>query len=226
MLKAVIFDFDGVIADSETIHLRSFNDVLAPLGVHLEERDYYNKYLGLTDRDMFIALADERLVPNDSEKLEELLRQKKQRFKTLAESATAIIDGVPDFLRMLEKNNILIAICSGALLAEIEMILDHAGLRQTFPIIVSADQVEKGKPDPEGFILTLEKLQQLTDHPIQPQECIVVEDSHWGLEAAQAAGMYTVAVTNSYDAEQLSLADKIVNNLRDLTIDQLRDLCR
>ena len=148
-------------------------------------------------------------------------KQKNQVFEKLAKTEGKIIDGVRDFLQMLQQNNMKMAICSGALLVEIELLLEEAHLRSYFDVIVSAEQVRKGKPNPEGFNLTLQKLNMNYPDPIAPDQCIVVEDSHWGLEAAKAAKMHTVAVTNSYDAEQLSLAEKIVSNLNQLSMDDL-----
>ena len=117
------------------------------------------------------------------------------------------------------------AVCSGALLAEIQVILRRADLGRFFPIIVSADQVAKGKPDPEGFLLTLKSLNEAAG-PVLAGECVVVEDSHWGLDAAKAAGMHTIAVTNSYPAEQLATADRIVDRLDRITLEDLQRLCR
>ena len=117
------------------------------------------------------------------------------------------------------------AICSGALLAEIELISEEAGLRHFFTAIVSAEHVKKGKPHPEGFLLALQKLNEGRTNPIPPNQCIVIEDSSWGLEAAKAAGMHTIAVTNSYDPDQLPLAEKIVTRLNELSINDLQQLC-
>ena len=103
---------------------------------------------------------------------------------------------------------------------------------KNLPILRSAEQVKKGKPDPEGPLLTLQKLNRIVSpaeagiqNPILPDQCIVIEDSHWGLEAAKAAGMHTIAVTNSYDADQLAMAEKIVTQLSELSIDDLQKLC-
>jgi beta-phosphoglucomutase-like phosphatase (HAD superfamily) len=117
------------------------------------------------------------------------------------------------------------AICSGSLLVEIEVMLEESGLRHYFTEIVSAEQVKKGKPHPEGFLLSLKKLNQTFHPPIAANECIVIEDSQWGLQAGKDAGMHTIAVTNSYDSEQLSLAEKIVSHLSELTINDLQQLC-
>ncbi|MHC4595164.1 MAG: HAD family hydrolase [Planctomycetota bacterium] len=226
MLKAVIFDFDGVITDSEILHLRSFNRVLAQqYGVEIETKAYYKDYLGLTDFECFSKVADERQLALDNQQLANLMKQKTQIFEELATAEGRIIEGVRDFLKMLEQNNILMAICSGAVLAEIELILEEARLRHLFAVIVSAEQVTKGKPDPEGFLLALEKLNQNRQNAILPNQCIVIEDSHWGLKAAKAAEMHTIAVTNSYAADQLTQAEKIVTRLDELNIDELQQLC-
>lgn len=225
MLRAVIFDFDGVITDSEVLHLCSFNEVLAQYGIAITSEDYYKNYLGLADLDLFDSLVEQGRLKIDRRQVKNLFEQKKRAFRKLAKAEGKIIDGVSDFLQMLRENDIPMAICSGALLPEIEMILEGGRLRSFFGVIVSAEQVKKGKPDPEGFLLTLKKLNEKTSRTIMPNECIVVEDSHWGLEAAGAAGMHSIAVTNSYDADKLTAADKIVTKLNELNMDDLRGLC-
>lgn len=224
MLRAVIFDFDGVISDSEILHFRSFNEVLAPYGIEITIKEYYRNYLGFTDADCFGALVDEGRLKLDSRGIAELVRQKNRIFEKLAKADGRIIEGVRDFLGMLKQNDIAMAICSGALLAEIELILEEAGLRQFFQVIISAEQVKKGKPDPEGFLLTLQKLNEKSQTVIATEQCVVVEDSHWGLQAAKAAGLHTIAVTNSYDADQLATAERVVTQLGQLSISDLQEL--
>ncbi|MHC4114969.1 MAG: HAD family hydrolase [Planctomycetota bacterium] len=226
MLKAVIFDFDGVITDSEILHFRTFNQVLAPHGIVITQKQYYKDYLGLNDRDLFNLLIETGRLKFDVSQVEELIKQKNRIFENLAKSEGKIIEGVRDFLETLRRNNILMAICSGALLAEIELILEDAKLRPFFDVIVSAEHVRKGKPDPEGFILTLKRLNESTSVTILPEQCVVIEDSHWGLKAAAAAGIHTVAITNSYDAEQLEPSEKTISHLSELSIEHLQGLCR
>jgi beta-phosphoglucomutase len=225
MLQAVIFDFDGVITDSEILHLRAFNEVLKQFGIELPTKDYYREYLGLTDLDCFNLVAQQNELGLDNGAIRELVRRKNEIFEDLAESEGRTIEGVPEFLRMLHGNDVPMAICSGALLAEIELLLEQAKLRHFFSVIVSAEQVKKGKPDPAGFLLALRKLNEGRKDPIGAEQCIVVEDSRWGLEAARRAGMHTVAVTNSYGPEQLTLAEKIVARLDALSIGDLQNLC-
>jgi beta-phosphoglucomutase len=231
MLKAVIFDFDGVITDSEILHLRGFNKVLAQYNVEIKKKDYYTKYLGYTDFDCFKIFIQEGLLKIDKKKIAELVEQKDHIFKELAKTDGRTIEGVREFLELLEKNHIPMAICSGALLTEIELILDEAKLRPFFQTIVSAEHVKKGKPHPEGFLRALKRLNRFkaekadSKAPIAAKQCVVIEDSIWGLQAAKAAGMHSVAVTNSYEAQQLSIADKIVDNLKELRMEDLQKLC-
>ncbi len=225
MLRAVIFDFDGVITDSEILHLRAFNRSLAPYGIEISTKDYYTNYLGYSDFDCYKALIDNGLLKIDERQIGDILGQKSKIFEELTRTEGRTIEGVHDFLKMLEENKIPMAICSGSLMVEIELMLDEARLRHFFSVIVSAEQVKKGKPHPEGFLLTLQKLNKKCRPPLAAGECIVIEDSRWGLAAGKAAGMHTIAVTNSYGADELTLAEKVVTRLNELTIDDLQQLC-
>lgn len=222
MLKAVIFDFDGVIVDTERLHLRAFNEVAAQFNIEISEKDYYGGYLGLNDREVFEILIDEN---NLTDRPDKLTNQKTAIFKHLAQTQAALIPGVTEFLNMLQQNNIPAAICSGALESEIKLLLAGAELAGYFHVIVAAEHVTKGKPDPEGFLLTLCRLNEKLNTDIKPAECIVIEDSQWGLQAAKAAGMHPVAVTNTYPSDRLTLAEKIVADLAELKISNLHSLC-
>jgi len=225
MLKAVIFDFDGVITDSEILHFRSFNDILSAHDVRIATEDYYRLYLGLSDRDFFHALIEKGILKLEEDQVSCLVKDKKVVYERLAQNEGEIIEGVRPLLDHLAEQAVPMAICSGALLPEIELILEQARLRHHFKTIVSADQVTRSKPDPEGFLLTLQRLNGMV-HPIAAAECVVFEDSHWGIEAANRAGMRTIAVTNSYPADQLGMADQTVDRLDQVTVTDLQQLCR
>jgi beta-phosphoglucomutase len=225
MLGAVIFDFDGVITDSEILHFRAFNEVLARYGVKMTQKEYYAEYLGLSDVDCFTTLIRQGKLNVPESGVKDLSGRKTRIFEELARNEGEIIEGVREFLDLLSANRIPMAICSGALRAEIELILEDSGLRGFFDEIVSAEQVKRGKPHPDGFLLTLKRLNARRVTPLIGKHCIVIEDSNWGLQAAKAAGMYTIAVTNTYDAAQLASADKIVPRLNTLTLDDLTRLC-
>lgn len=225
MLRAVIFDFDGVITDSEVLHFRAFNAVLVQHEFQLTKHEYYKDYLGMADKDCFKTLIGEGRLRIEEARIPALIQQKTRVFEQLARTEGRIIEGVREFLDMLAEARIPIAICSGALRPEIELILEEARLRDRFDIIVSAEEVRRGKPDPEGFLLALRRLNETWPDAIAPEGCVVIEDSHWGLQAAQAAGMKTIAVTNTYDAAQLQQADKVVPRLDGLTVADLQKIC-
>lgn len=225
MLRAVIFDFDGVITDSEILHFRAFNEVLGEFGCELTTKDYYEKYLGLNDVDCYKLLIQQGRLDASLEQIPEMVEKKTGIFERLSSEEGEIIEGVREFLGMLKENDVPMAICSGALRHEIEGILVKAKLRGLFEVIVSAEDVSIGKPDPEGFLLALAQLNEKLGSEIKSEHCVVVEDSHWGLEAAKAAGMRVVGVTNTYGAEQLSKADRIVERLSELTMADIEQIC-
>lgn len=224
MLEAVIFDFDGVITDSEILHLRAFNETLDQFNVQIQKNDYYQKYLGLTDKDCFKTLIQEGHLPMNEDGVDDLISQKKIVYAALAASEGQIIAGVRPLLALLDQHRIIRAVCSGALEAEIRFTLKQADLEEGFATIVAADHVTVGKPDPEGYLLTLKRLQAVMPD-LRADQCVVIEDAHWGIEAAKAAGMHTLAVTNSYAADELDAAEKIVDSLDQVTIDDLQALC-
>jgi len=225
MLKAVIFDFDGVIVDSEGIHLHSFNRVLDRYGAEVGKEDYYEKYLGLSDCDLYKRLIEEGILPCEHGEIEELIREKNAIFEEIARGEAKIIPGVREFLERIRAERIRMAVCSGSLMSEIALILEKCGLKEYFETIVSADEVNQSKPSPEGFIKVLDRLNAAGSQDVGASECVVVEDSQWGLDAASAAGMHTVAVTNSYGADELASADIITANLAELKVARLRELC-
>lgn len=224
MLKAAIFDFDGVITDSEILHFRAFNETLQQYNFQIDKPNYYQKYLGLSDKDCFKTLIQEGYLPIEEDQVPNLIAQKKIVYAALAATEGQIIAGVHSFLALLDRHHIIRAICSGALEAEIRFTLKQADLEDGFAAIVAADHVTVGKPDPEGFLLTLQRLQSVIPD-LQADQCVVIEDAHWGLDAAKAAGMHTLAVTNSYTADELRMAGKIVNSLNEVTMDELKALC-
>jgi len=225
MLKAVIFDFDGVITDTEILHFNAFNQVLAKYDIQISLDDYYKYYLGLTDADCFKLLSKEGRLKANEQELINITACKWQLFDKLVRKEWKIIDGAGEFIKRLYENKIKLAIYSGALLPEIEFILKASELHKYFEVIISAEQVTKAKPDPQGFKLALKRLNDKNNSSILPEECIVVEDAFWGLAGAIAAGMHTVAVTNSYHAEKLTMAEKIVERLDNLTLFELQELC-
>jgi beta-phosphoglucomutase len=226
MLKAVILDFDGVIADTESLHLEAFNEVLGQYNIEVSDDDYFEKYLGFTDFDFFSAVNDDYKLEWDDSEIEDFVEQKADIFEGYMEKGANIIKGATEFIEMLSKNNVPLAICSGASLHDIEVSLTGTKLLGHFKVVVTADDVLSGKPDPQGYMLARKKLSEVINQPIMAGECVAVEDSEWGLEAARAANMHTLGVTNSYPVPALGIADKVVDDLGTVTMETLQAVCR
>lgn len=217
-LQAVFFDFDGVIADSEPLHLRAYQTVLGAEGIDLQKEDYYARYLGYDDVGLFQALANDRGIDLTPGKTDAWVQAKSHVVEQLLASDAILFPGAADCVRML-ASHVPLAIASGALEPEIQMVLEHAGLRRCFTAIASASDGVRGKPAPDLYLLAMAKIK--AENAIDSTACIAIEDSHWGLQAARTAGLRCVAVTNTYPAAELGLADLVVDRLGDLTLQHI-----
>lgn len=219
---AVIFDFDGIIVDTEPLHLVAFRAVLEPRGIPLSDAEYWERYLGFDDRDAITtALTSAGREPAPA-CVATLMAEKAERFLHSVRAGVPLFPGVEAFVRAAARHGPL-AIGSGALRAEIELILETVGLREAFAVIVSAEDVTHGKPDPETYLRALAALRS-RQPALAPEACLVVEDSAAGVAAAKAAGMRCVAVTNSSPAAALADADLVVESLEELQWDALGDV--
>jgi beta-phosphoglucomutase len=224
-LQAIIFDFDGVIADSERLHLRSYQDILAPEGVSISNEDYLNKYLGYDDVGVFKAVGRDYGIPMDEHRVSELITKKGQRYESLAAAGEMLFPGAADFIRTAAAS-VPIAIASGALTHEIEEVLDRSGLLPLFPVIVGADQTERSKPHPDPYRTAFERLRAHSGRDLIAWRSVAIEDSRWGLVSARGADLRCVAVTNTYsEAELRADAELVVAGLHALTLDALDALC-
>ena len=221
MLKAIVFDFDGVIADSEPLHLRAYQNVLEQEGVELTREQYYSKYLGFDDIGLFRALAKDRGIEITDDQVDAWVDAKSELIEDLLSSDEVLFPGAAVCVRMLAERFPL-AIASGALEPEIKIVLDNAGLSNCFKIISSASDGVRGKPAPDLYLLAIGKLRDFL--PLDAASCVAIEDSRWGLEAAHKAGLRTVAVTHTYPASELPGAELVVKHLRDITIPKLEKL--
>ncbi|MBN2512399.1 MAG: HAD family phosphatase [Sedimentisphaerales bacterium] len=226
MLKAVIFDFDGVVADSERLHYKALNQVFAAKGIQVPEEVHWQKYLGYTDLENVLAVNDDYKMNWSSQEIQQIIELKTAQFHALARTEAPIIDGVEEFVEMLSDHGYPLAICSGAMREDIRIMLEHSGFAHAFSVMVTAEDVEKGKPDPQGYTLALKKLNDSVDRKIESGNCIVIEDSRWGLQAAAAAGMRRIGVTNTYPKEHLAqFADFVIDRLDKLAIPDLKKIC-
>ena len=221
MLAAVIFDFDGVIVDSEPLHYRAFQKVLEPLGLGYGWELYVAEYLGFDDRDAFReAFKSKRRLLSDSE-LERLIGLKAEAFLEIIGSGVVPYPGVIELIREI-SGALPLASCSGALRSDIVPILRQFGLEGLFDVIVTADDVTASKPDPACYRLTVEKLADRFPHSgIAPERCLVIEDTPGGIAAARAASLAVIGVTNSYPAGRLTGTLRIVTSLEELSLHDL-----
>jgi HAD superfamily hydrolase (TIGR01509 family) len=197
--RGVIFDFDGVLIDSEPLHVRAFQEVLAAYGRTLTEQEYYASYIVYSDREVL-----ERLLPG-GEVLEAALAAKERRYLELMQS------GVPAFrdgLALLSRTDgWRVGLATGSLRPEVERVLRSLGIRERFGAVVTREDCRNGKPDPEPFLLAARGL------GLAPGRCVVIEDTPGGVQAAKAAGMVCVAVTHSCPRDSLRGADLVVDDL-------------
>jgi beta-phosphoglucomutase len=223
MIRAVIFDFNGVLVDDEQVHFELFQEVLAHEGVAITEHDYHGRFLGLDDRGCFEAALREVGQDAGRTRVDELIARKAHRYSEVAAHGLRFFAGAADCLAALATRWPL-AIYSGALRPEIEFALRRIDRRDRVSFIVSAEDTTRCKPHPEGYALALEGLRQnaaagLRD--LEPGSCLVIEDSLAGIESAKGAGMWAVGVPNTYTPEQLRRAgaDDVVTSLPQFTPD-------
>ena len=223
----MIFDFNGILVDDEPIHLEMFQKVLTEEGIPLTEKDYYARYLGFDDRGAFRAVFHDNRRTLDDETLAKLIERKAVYYRASIGQRTVIFPGAKELVARLAARFPL-AVASGALRDEIELILQSVSLRKHFQVIVSANDVQEGKPQPEIFLKALDGLNRSAgvDRPIGSSECLVVEDSREGILGARRAGMKCLAVTNSHPAEELRAAAAVVASLADVTIPFLESLLK
>lgn len=211
--KAVLFDFDGVIVNSEPLHFQACREVLAAEDVELDENEYYNELIGFDDRGSFkrvFALRDRELPPGT---LLRLMAEKSRVMMDLIRRRTfSALPGVEELVRGLWRQRPL-AICSGALREEIETMLEGVSLRDCFSVIVAAEDVTVGKPDPQGYLLAMKQISEKIRKPLKPADCLVVEDAPTVIRSVKAVGFPVMGVASSYPAIRLSDADWIVESL-------------
>ena len=224
-LQAIVFDFDGVIANSEPLHLLAFQMALREDGIDLSAHDYYHRYLGYDDVGMFQVLARDRGLPMDAARIAGLVERKGVRMQSLLHSGSVLFPGAKEFI-IQAAARVPIAIASGALRPEIDEIIQAAGIARLFVTIVASGDTPESKPSPAPYTLAFERLNAKAGGTLDPRRCVAIEDSRWGLESARGAGLRCVALTTSYPAPELrDAADLVVEGLGTLTLDRLDALC-
>jgi beta-phosphoglucomutase len=223
---ATLFDYNGVLADDEIVHLEAFRDALAPLGITVSEQDYNERYLGFDDRGAFRAIiADSGRTPSEAE-IAELVAAKKPLYRARAELRLPLCDGAADLLLRRARLG-PVGVVSGALRDEIALGLGKLGAEALVQHIVSAEDTIECKPDPEGYLIAITRLSAQIGPELAAQ-ALVVEDSIAGVQAARAARLPCVAVTHSYSRSELERAGAtlVVEHLDELSDDLVAKLFR
>jgi HAD superfamily hydrolase (TIGR01509 family) len=218
VLKAIIFDFDGVLADTEPLHFRMFQQVLQDEGLSLSERDYYEKYIGFDDRGCFHAILAGHGRNAAPETIRRLVERKAAVMLGHLTTTRVVYPGAVEFVKNV-AGRYRRAIVSGALRHEIELILTTAGMRDDFEHITAAEDVLDGKPEPEGYLHALQALNRRA--PILASECLVIEDTFFGIQAAHAAGMRCLALSTTSPPDRLGIADAVTTTLQDCDLASL-----
>lgn len=217
-MDALIFDFDGVIADSEPAHEQAIRETAALEGFEVSHALYTHEIIGLDDRDTFrlIGRHHERVL--DESELAALTCKKQDRFLELIDAGE--VEAFPGSVELIREASaqLPIAVCSGAVRIEIERVLENLGVRDLFPVIVTADDVEAAKPDPTGYCLAAQKL------GVDASRCVAIEDTDKGIAAGKAAGLTVVGVCHSLPRDRLTQADSVYATIQDLSLDRLREL--
>jgi beta-phosphoglucomutase-like phosphatase (HAD superfamily) len=222
VIRAVVFDFDGVIANSEPLHFRGFRDVLATESIALTEAEYYDRYLGYNDERAFREIGAERGRRWDEQAIGSLIARKAAVMEELEQHESILFPGAREAIERL-AGMCPLAIASGALRSEIERALEREGLKDHFMVIVSADDGGASKPAPDPYLRAVERLSKTgaESEPLRPSDCVAVEDSPWGLASARAAGLFTIGVTHTYTRDGLAQADVVLDTLDTLTWEML-----
>ena len=206
MLKALIFDMDGTLVHSDPVHLEAFAEVLKPEGVAIDEEIYRSTIIGRTNEAIFASLLPHLPV----EKHEAYADEKEATFRRMASNLKPL-EGLLDLLDWAEGRGVKIALVTNAPRLNADHMLDVLGLAERFPVQITIEQVERGKPDPLPYLTALERL------GLKPEEAIAFEDSPSGMRAAKAAGLFSFGVLTGLSADEMREigADGAIMTFRD-----------
>jgi HAD superfamily hydrolase (TIGR01509 family) len=217
-IKAIIFDFDGVLFDTEPLHFSMFQEVLGSEGITLTAERYEAAYVGLTDAACFRAILNDKKVAVSDAVVDRLVRRKTDLMQRALRANLPQLPGMMEFVRDAYRSQRL-AIASGALIQEVMLCLEIADMIPLFEHITEAGDVPQGKPDPGPYLHALDALNRRS--PLRADECVVIEDTPRGIEAAHKAGMRCIGVTTTLPASRLSQADLVISSLQSVRADAL-----
>ncbi|MBD2022805.1 HAD family phosphatase, partial [Leptolyngbya sp. FACHB-36] len=228
MLKAVLFDFNGVIINDESVHETLINQLLVEENLRPKPGEFRQFCLGRSDRACITDLFTNRGRVLSDAYLDLLIARKAESYLRELETLTTlpIYPGLHDFIFQARAAKLKLAIVSGALRAEVGAVLQRTQLSDYFSVIVSGDDGIPSKPEPDGYLLAVERLnQQFPDLTLKPEECLAIEDTFVGIQAAKRAGISVVGVANTYPFHMLQRwANWAVDYLSDLELERIQHL--
>jgi HAD superfamily hydrolase (TIGR01509 family) len=227
-LKAVLFDFNGVIIKDEAIHEQLISEILIEENLRPSPQEYREICLGRSDRICVAELLKRRGRLVTESYLTQLIARKAKAYERQLETLEKlpIYPGLEDLIFKIRVAKLPMGVVSGALRSEVELVLTRAELAQHFSVIVAGDDIKVSKPEPDGYLLAVERLnQQYPDLKAQASECLAIEDTPAGIEAAKRAGMQVVGVANTYPFHMLQRqANWTVDYLHDLELERVQEI--
>ncbi|MCV3217265.1 HAD family phosphatase [Plectonema radiosum NIES-515] len=227
-LKAVLFDFNGVIINDESIHEQLIKQILIEENLTLKKGELNQVCLGRSDRNCLRELLASRGRVVSENYLTVLLNRKATMYALEVEKREKLplYAGLDDLIFQVRSRDLKLALVSGAIRKEIELVLEHSKLVEQFKIIVAGDDIAKSKPEPDGYVLAVERLnQEYPELNLQPSECLAIEDTPDGIQAAKRAGMQVVGVANTYPFHMMQrLANWAVDYLSDLELERVQEV--
>ena len=225
-LKAVLFDFNGVIVNDELLHEQLIEQVLLEENLLLKPGEYHEFCLGKSDRACLKDILIQRGRCVNEGYLEQLIKSKTLAYQKQLESIEElpIYSDTVDFIAQVSRAELKMAVVTGAIRTEVELVLNKANLTNYFQVIVGGDNVKESKPKPDAYLLAVDILNQKCQGiNLKPSECLVIEDTFPGIEAAKLAGMSVVGVAHTYPFHILQrLTNWCVDDLSDLELDRVQ----
>jgi beta-phosphoglucomutase family hydrolase len=212
--KAVIWDMDGVIADTAPYHFSAWQETFRKRGVKFTEEDFKHSF-GLRNDTIIRDILGEQV---DQGKIDAIVREKEETFRRVIGQNIRPLPGVMELIKALKQQGFRMAIASSTPMENIRLITGSLGINNCFQSIVTGQDVTEGKPSPQSFLLAAQRL------GVEPKNCIVIEDAVAGVAAAKRASMYCVAVTNTHSRQSLAEADLIVGTMEAVVVNDLEKL--
>jgi len=223
LLRAIIFDFDGIIVNSEPLILKLTQEMASREGWAVTEEEYYRDYLALDDRGIIEHLYRSHGRPVQPARRDEMVAWKGREYERIIRDGLPALPGAVEFVTKAALRFTL-AIASGSFRSEIEHLLGKLGLREKFAVLATADDCEKSKPNPAVYLKALERLRELPlwhNKPLEAAECLAIEDAPLGIVAAHAAGLKCLALSHSRPLDELREADWVARQFQEVDLERI-----